>query len=99
MVSPDVRFSATTCLMRARCTQEGYGVMVPDSILPLKIETPDDDGLYITDNETGKCKILVSIKDILDKGFRNLIWMSIKTASSMAFNVNGTLKLRGCFLY
>jgi hypothetical protein len=67
MVSPNGKFSATTCPMRARCTQEGYGVMVPDTHLPLNIEIPEDDGLYIADNETGKCRLLVSIKDILDK--------------------------------
>jgi hypothetical protein len=67
MVSPDGRYSATTCPVRARCTQQGYGVIVPDTHLPLNTEIPEDDGLYITDNETGKCRLLISIKDIIEK--------------------------------
>lgn len=67
MISPDGKLAATTCPIRARCTQTGYGVMVPDNYLPLNVIIPEDDGLYITDTATGTCRLLVSIKDIIDK--------------------------------
>jgi hypothetical protein len=66
VISPDGRSAATTCPMRARRTQHGYGVMVPDELLPRNSGLPADDGLYITDTETGKSRLFVSILDMLE---------------------------------
>ena len=67
MISPDGKFAATTCPIRARRTQLGYGVVLPDEFVPRNEEIAEDDGLYITHTDTGKCFLLVSIKDIIEK--------------------------------
>jgi len=41
--------------------------MLPDNRVPHNVEIPDDDGLYITDTVTGKCRLLVSIKEIIER--------------------------------
>ncbi|AFH61174.1 TolB family protein [Paenibacillus caseinilyticus] len=76
MISPDGNLSATTCPVRARRTQIGYGVMLPDRRVPVNSGFPEDDGLYITDTATGKGRLLVSIRRMLeelhDKGKLNM---------------------------
>lgn len=66
-ISPDGRHIISACMKRMRRTQFGYGVMVPDAYVPRNFGFRDDDGLYITDTETGECRLLVSIKDIFDR--------------------------------
>ncbi|NQX60728.1 hypothetical protein [Paenibacillus qinlingensis] len=65
MVSPDGASVATTCPVRARRTQLGYGVMVPDERVPINDGFPMDDGLYITDTSTGRSKLLLPIGEML----------------------------------
>jgi hypothetical protein len=76
MISPDGKTAATTCPARARRTQTGYGVMLPDDRVPVNKGLPEDDGLYVTDTETGRSQLLVSIRTMLeelhDKGKLNL---------------------------
>ena len=66
-VSPDGKkvISANTKCMRR--TQAGYGVIVPDEFVPRNIGLRDDDGLYITDTESGKCRLLISIRDAIER--------------------------------
>lgn len=66
MISPDGKWAATTCPIRASVTQPGYGVIVPENMVKLNKEIADDDGIYLTDTLTGKCKLLISIKSILN---------------------------------
>ena len=54
-------------MKRMRRTQYGYGVVVPDECVPRNFGLKDDDGLYITDTNTGECRLLVSINDIFRK--------------------------------
>ena len=49
-----------------RRTQYGYGVMVPDKYVPRNFGFRDDDGLYITNTDTGERKLLASIKHIFE---------------------------------
>jgi hypothetical protein len=65
MISPDGKWAATTCPIRASITQPGYGVIVPQHMVKINNETPEDDGLYITNTSSGECKLLISIKSIL----------------------------------
>jgi hypothetical protein len=66
-VSPDGRHVISSCMKRMRRTQYGYGVVVPDELVPRNRGFRKDDGLYITDTETGQCKLLVSIHDVFEK--------------------------------
>ncbi|TBL72404.1 hypothetical protein [Paenibacillus thalictri] len=66
-ISPDGKNIISACMKRMRRTQYGYGVMVPDKHVPRNFGFRDDDGLYITDTETGKRKLLVSIRDVFDR--------------------------------
>ena len=67
MVSPDGKKAATTCPVRARRTQIGYGVMLPDNKCPINEGLPADDGLYVSDTETGAGQLLVSIRTMLEE--------------------------------
>ena len=64
-VSPDGRKVISSCMLRMRRTQFGYGVWVPDEHVPRNIGPREDDGLYETDVETGKCRMLVSLKTLV----------------------------------
>lgn len=66
-ISPNGKHIISACMKRMRRTQYGYGVIVPDEYVPRNYGFADDDGLYITDTESGKCKLLVSIRDIFEK--------------------------------
>lgn len=65
-VSRDGRYAASTCLLRGAITQRGYGVVVPTEILPWNDGAVRDDGVYLTDTQTGKCRLVASYKDIAD---------------------------------
>jgi hypothetical protein len=66
MASSDGKKLVSPCLRRIRKTQEGYGVRIPDSVLPLNYGAPEDDGIYITDVISGKSKLVLSINKIVD---------------------------------
>jgi hypothetical protein len=50
-----------------RRTQPGYGVVVPDDVARRNIGPADDDGFTITDTRTGESRLLVSIREILER--------------------------------
>jgi hypothetical protein len=60
-VSPDGRFAAAAAMACMRRTQRGYGVMLPDEMVPLNHGAPDDDGLFITDLRTGQRRLALSL--------------------------------------
>lgn len=66
-ISPDGKHIISASAEKMRRTQFGYGVVVPDDQIGRNYGLVDDDGLYITDTETGKQKLLVSIKEIFEK--------------------------------
>ena len=66
MVSPDGKQLASPCLRRTGVTQAGYGVLVPPDQVPQNPRAADDDGVFVTDTESGSSRLLVSIKDIVD---------------------------------
>lgn len=61
--SPDGRWCSSTSMERTRRTQIGYGVVVPDDMTPRNIGAPDDDGLFITNVQTGERKLVFSLAD------------------------------------
>jgi hypothetical protein len=76
MVSPDGRLAASPSLLKMSLTQLGYGVIVPPNVTPENRGAPDDDGLFVTDTGTGECRLLASLKQIVEtagagEGLRN----------------------------
>ena len=65
-VSRDGRYAAGICLSRSAITQRGYGVVVPTEALPWNEGAVSDDGVYLTDTATGKCRLIASYKDIVE---------------------------------
>ena len=65
--SPDGKHILCTNAAAMRRTQGGYGVTVPDENVPRNIGLRDDDGLFITDTETGECKLLISVKEAVER--------------------------------
>jgi len=63
--SPDGRHLASADMRAMRRTQAGYGVMVPDELVPRRVGPRDDDGLWITDTETGEARLVASIAKIV----------------------------------
>jgi hypothetical protein len=97
VVSPDGKQTATTCLIRSRRTQDGYGVIVPDEYVPVNGGLPEDDGVYVTDVETGKGKLLVSLGQILETLRAELDFDMYRKGQSYGFqcrwNLQGTRML------
>jgi len=63
--SPDGRSVAVTNPAAMRRTQKGYGVVIPDELVPVNQGLPDDDGLFVTDLESGKTELVASIRRIV----------------------------------
>lgn len=66
MVSRDGKQALSPCLLRTGATQAGYGVIAPPEYVPKNKGAADDDGVYITDTTTGKSRLLVSIREIVE---------------------------------
>jgi len=66
-VSPDGRRYLACTLTAMRRTQRGYGVVVPEDATPRNVGLRDDDGLFITDTETGERRLLISIREIIEQ--------------------------------
>ena len=66
-VSPDGKWAASTCLRRIGATQAGYGVVVPESHIPVNIGAVDDDGVYVTNTQTGEVKMIASYRRIVEE--------------------------------
>jgi Tol biopolymer transport system component len=66
MVSRDGKQALSPCLLRTGATQAGYGVIAPGDHVPTNQGAVDDDGIYITDTTTGKSRLLVSIREIVE---------------------------------
>lgn len=65
--SPDGRWLISANLATLRKTQAGYGVRLPDTALPgQRIGPADDDGFWLTDTRTGKRRLFLSIREIIE---------------------------------
>ncbi|MCT7985712.1 hypothetical protein NG796_20780 [Laspinema sp. A4] len=65
-LSPDGKWGASPCLLRIGKTQKGYGVIIPSDSIPSNKGASSEDGVFVTNTSTGECKLLVSIKEIVD---------------------------------
>lgn len=59
--SPDGRWAVVGDLTTMRWSQAGYGVVIPDELVPRRIGAPDDTGVFLTDLDTGESRMLLSI--------------------------------------
>jgi hypothetical protein len=66
MASPDGTTAASSSLAKTGRTQKGYGVLLPDGTVPANEGAAADDGLYLTDLQSGACRLLVSIAEIVE---------------------------------
>ena len=66
MVSPDGKQLASPDLKLTGATQKGYGVIAPPDQVSLNQGAPDDDGLFVTDVATGQCRLLASLRQIVE---------------------------------
>jgi hypothetical protein len=69
-LSPDERHAIAPDLTKIAHTQYGYGVRV-GAVARRNRGAPSDDGLYLTDVATGRCRLLVSLKTLADAGRLN----------------------------
>ena len=60
--SPCGRYVATANMTVMRRTQAGYGVLIPDDIVPQYVGARDDDGLWITDLKTETHTLLLPLR-------------------------------------
>lgn len=90
MVSRDGRWAASPCLRRTALTQAGYGVIVPPDRIPTNQGAAPDDGLYLTDVETGQCRLLVSLRDIAERAQPPLDRAQFEQGTLYAFHVKWT---------
>lgn len=67
MVSPDGKKLVSHNLRKSRFAQVGYGVIVPDAFAKRNVGPVADDGIYITDIESNKRKMVASLRDIYEK--------------------------------
>ena len=66
MVAPDGRSAVSADLLKTGITQAGYGVIVPPDRVGYHTGAPDDDGVYLTDTATGKRRMLLSTRAMLE---------------------------------
>jgi hypothetical protein len=64
--SPDGRWLISANMATMRITQPGYGVMIPKEHIRRNIGPATDDGFYLTDTQTGKSRLLLSIREIIE---------------------------------
>ncbi len=62
-VSPDGRWAASASMETMRRTQKGYGVVLPDERVGRNVGLREDDGLFLTDLQTGQRRLLLSLAD------------------------------------
>ncbi len=66
-VSPNGRTGVGSNSVSMCRTQLGYGVTLPEDMVPIHDINTDDDGLWTVDISTGKAKLLLSIKEIFER--------------------------------
>ncbi|MEK6793294.1 MAG: hypothetical protein AABZ39_00845 [Spirochaetota bacterium] len=65
--SPDGRWLISANMSTMRKTQPGYGVRIPDEQVRWNKGPSADDGFFITDTSSGRSRLLISIRDMLER--------------------------------
>ncbi|MFP4026265.1 MAG: hypothetical protein ACLFWL_00550 [Candidatus Brocadiia bacterium] len=64
--SPDGKWLVSANMTTMRRTQTGYGVMIPDELVARNQGLKEDDGLYLTDTESGEMHMVISIREAVE---------------------------------
>ncbi|NLS90707.1 MAG: hypothetical protein GXX96_00795 [Planctomycetaceae bacterium] len=67
MVSPDGTQAVSHNLVKSKRAQVGYGAVVPDHLATRNVGPVADDGVFVTDTDTGRSRMLVSLKTIYEQ--------------------------------
>jgi hypothetical protein len=70
-ISPDGLWSASPDLLLTSRTQAGYGVITGIEAKPEARGAPDDDGLYLTNLQTGESRLAIAIAELIARATRN----------------------------
>lgn len=66
-VSSDGHYALVGNLITERRTQTGYGVVIPDELVPKFVGLNGEDGLWVTNLDTMETKMLISIKEAVER--------------------------------
>jgi hypothetical protein len=67
VLSPDGRQAVSPNLTNIGVSQPGYGVIVPPEHVKRNEGAAGDDGIWITDTTTGRCRLLVSLGELVGR--------------------------------
>jgi hypothetical protein len=87
MISQGGQQSASPCLLRLAKTQPGYGVVAPDERIPRNVGLSDEDGIYITNVESGRCRLLASFAKIASEAFPQADRQELRHGAMYGFHV------------
>lgn len=65
MLSSDGRSIVSPCLRRIARTQAGYGVVVPPEFMPENRGASEEDGIMMSDVESGRSNLVISIAELV----------------------------------
>lgn len=71
-ISPDGRLFSSHNQITSRRVQVGYGVVLPEEHTPVNRGLVADDGIYVTDIARNERRLIVSMRDIVDKAVPKL---------------------------
>ena len=66
-VSPDGKYGVSSNLKTMRRTQGGYGVIIPDHLVPYYKGTSAEDGVWLTDIASGSTRLLISTREAAER--------------------------------
>lgn len=66
-LSPDGTKALSSDMGAMRRTQAGYGVLLPDEKVRRNIGLTDDDGLFLTDTRSGERRMVISLKEVMER--------------------------------
>ena len=87
MVSPDGRLAASPSFLKMGITQLGYGVITPPDQVAPNSGAPEDDGIFVTDTDTGKTRLLVSLRRIVESAVPSIDSEAYRDGDFYGFHV------------
>lgn len=85
-ISPDGQTIICANAVPMRRTQYGYGIVVPDELVPRNRGFAADDGLYCIDVATGQRRLLVSLREVMDKALPQIDQASYEDGELYGFH-------------
>ena len=85
-VSPDGRYAACADLTAMRRTQTGYGVMIPDYLVPEYHGISEKNGIWLTGLTTMKTTLLISGSEVVERAVPKDSWDDYATRENYFFH-------------